>query len=106
MDKVKKKLGLGTISLLLSIIGILFAFSFGDNRCYGDIILEFVGIKAWSNSSSGIHYTIFYSLIFFVPSVIIGYKFKNDLGATVGRYVSLIMIVLNLLLTPALIVTL
>lgn len=105
MDKVKRKIGVGTISLLLSIMGILFAFSFGDNGCYGDVVLEAIGIKPWSNGSNGIHYTIFYSFTFFVPSVIIGYMFKNNLGATVGKYVSLIMIALNLLLTPALIIT-
>ena len=58
--KVNKKIGFGSLSLLLCVMGILFAFSFGNKGCYGDIILKCIGIKPWSNGSSGIHYTIFY----------------------------------------------
>jgi hypothetical protein len=88
-----KKLGIGSISLLLCIIGILFAFSFGNKMCYGDIILKFLGLNAWSKVSSGIHYTVFYSLIFFITSFIVGYKFKNNFGAPLGKIVSLLLII-------------
>ena len=94
MDKATKNIGVGSLSLLLCIVGILFTFSFGNKICWGDSILNFLGLKAWSNGNDGLHYTIFYSLIFFIPSVIIGYKFKKNLGATVGKIVSLILLVL------------
>ncbi|HVJ50208.1 hypothetical protein [Desulfitobacterium sp.] len=103
MDKVKKKIGLGSISLLLCVMGILFSFSFGDKGCYGDAILKSIGIKSWSNGSSGIHYTIFYSSIFFIPSFIVGYKFKNNLGATLGKIISLIILIFIIIGIPALI---
>ena len=93
MDKVKKKIGLGSISLLLCVMGILFAFSFGDKGCYGDVILKSIGIKPWSNGSNGTHYTIFYSSIFLIPSFIIGYKFENNLGAKLGKIISLIILI-------------
>ena len=98
MNQVNKKIGLGTTSLLLFIMGILFTFSFGNKVCYGDIILEYIGLKSWSKGTSGLHYTVYYSLIFFIPSFIIGYKFKNNLGAKLGKVLSLIMIILILLI--------
>ena len=67
--------------------------------CYGDIILKYIGLNPWSNGNNGTHYTIFYSLIFFIPSLILGLKFKNDFGATIGKIISLIMIILILLLS-------
>lgn len=102
MRLANKKIGIGSISLLLCAMGILFAFSFGDRGCYGDIILKFIGLNAWSNGSNGIHYTIFYSLIFFIPSFIVGYKFKSNLGAALGKILSLIMLILIIMVFPLL----
>lgn len=96
---VKKKIGLGTISLLLSFLGLLFSFSFGNKRCFGDVFLEFLGLRAWSNGNSGLHYTIFYSLIFFIPSIILGIKFRNNIGATIGKTISVIMCILITLMS-------
>lgn len=59
-----KWIGKGIISILLCILGILFSFSFGKDICLGDRVLNLIGLEAWSNGNSGIHYTIFYSLIF------------------------------------------
>lgn len=98
LDKVNKKIGVGSSSILLCAIGIIFDFTFKNKECLGDIILKFIGLNPWSN---GIHHTIFYSLIFFIPSVIIGFKYKNNFGASLGKIVSLIMIILILLLNPA-----
>ena len=80
MNKINNKTWFGLLSLLLFIIGVLFSVSFGNKPCYGDIILKFIGLKPWSNVSTGLHYTAFYSLIFFIPSFILGYKFKETLG--------------------------
>ncbi len=88
-----KKMGMGTISLLLFIFGILFSFSFGNREALGDIILRFLGLNPWSDGDTGTHYTIIYSLIFFIPALILGYKFKNNLGAKLGRMLSLIAII-------------
>lgn len=90
MEKENKKIGLGSISLLLCIFGILF-FIFGDS------IVRFIGLDPWSNGDEGLHYTAFYSLIFYIPALIMGYKFKNDFGAKLGRTLSLIAIIFTLL---------
>ena len=87
----KKKIGVGSISLLLFIIGVLFSFTF-YGVCVGDNILTYIGLKAWSNNNYGTHYTIFYSLLFFIPALIIGYKFKDNFGSKVGKILSAIVI--------------
>lgn len=69
LSQFNKKIGSGSISLLICIIGIVFAFSFGDKGSLGDVILRFLGLKAWSNGNRGVHYTIYYTLVFFIPSV-------------------------------------
>jgi len=99
MSNVKNRIGLGSASPVLSVMGILFAFSFGDRVCYGDLILDFAGLKPWSDGSFGVHYTIFYSLIFFVPALIFSWMFKDNLGAKSGKISSIIMISIILLMS-------
>lgn len=100
MKLINKKIGVGSISLLLCIMGILFSFNLGNRVCYGDIILKYIGLSPWSNGDNGTHYTVLYSLIFFIPSYILGVKFKNDFGAKVGKIISLIMIIIILIIFP------
>lgn len=87
----KNKIGIGSASLLLFIIGCLFSFTF-NGICIGDNILNYIGLKAWSNVNTGTHYTIFYSLVFFIPSLIIGYKFKDNFGSKSGKILSAIIV--------------
>ena len=96
LKQINKKIGIGSISLLLCIMGIIFSFNFGNRVCYGDVILKNMGLNPWSNGDNGTHYTLLYSLIFFIPSNILGLKFKNDFGAKTGKIVSLIMIIIIL----------
>ena len=86
----KIRFGIGSFSLLLTAIGIAWAFSF-RGICIGDIVLDFIGINAWSNGNSGTHYTVYYSLAFFIPAFLLGLKRKNDFGAKVGMVISAII---------------
>ncbi|QQE77842.1 hypothetical protein [Alicyclobacillus sp. SO9] len=95
-----KRIGLGSISLLLLMFGILFSFSFDNGVAYGDSILRFLGLSPWSNGNSGLHFTMFYALLFYIPALILGYKYRNNFGAKTGRVLSLIMVVLLLVATP------
>ena len=83
----RRSFGLGTLSLLLTAMGIAWGFTFND-MCIGDIVLSFIGLKAWSNGNTGIHYTIWYSLIFLIPAFLLGQKYKNHFGATAGKIIS------------------
>jgi len=79
-----RKIGLGSLSLLMAIIGIIWAFTF-FGVSIGDNIPDFLGLKAWSNGSTGTHYTVYYSLLFFIPAFITGIKYKENFGATTGK---------------------
>ncbi|USK73967.1 hypothetical protein [Peribacillus frigoritolerans] len=92
--KKTKDFGLGSLSFVLCLSGILFTFDFGDKSCMGDHILHTLGISGWSNGGSGIHYTVFYSAIFFIPSFIIGHIYPDTRGATAGKIISGILSVL------------
>ena len=85
-----KELGIGTISLALCLAGILFSISFRFVTI-GDYILNGNGLNSWSNGNHGIHYTIFYSLVFFIPSFLIGLKYKENYGSKFGSNVSAII---------------
>lgn len=99
MAKYKMKLGLGSLSLLLCIIGILFTFTFaGHKESFGDAVIRFIGLKTWSNGTEGTHYTIYYSFIFFIASIFMGFKFRKDTGATLGIIISSILMGLLLLM--------
>ncbi|MFD9624228.1 hypothetical protein [Peribacillus muralis] len=96
--KKTKDIGVGSLSLALCLIGILFTFRFGDKFCIGDIILNYIGLSAWSNGDSGIHYTMFYSIIFFIPAFIIGNIYSNNKGAKAGKVISGFLSVLLVLI--------
>jgi len=97
MEQTHVKIGFGSLSLLLFICGILFSISFSNGVSYGDNIIRFFGLNPWSNGNSGVHYTIYYSLIFHIGALILGYEFKNDFGAKLGRTLSLIIIIFILI---------
>ena len=90
MKMKSKKIGIGTIALILGVFGILFSFSFKEFSI-GDSIINGIGLKAWSNGDSGTHYTVYYSLIFFIPSFIIGLRHKEYFGSKLGRRISIVM---------------
>ena len=88
---MKKKLGPGSLALLLLMFGLFFSMSFNNKPAFGDHVLTFLGLSPWSRGDSGIHYTVYFALIFFIPASILGYTFRNDWGAKIGRMVSTII---------------
>ena len=93
-----KKIGIGSISLLLVIIAFFWAFEI-MGLCLGDSILTTLNIPTWSNSAnaSGTHYTVFYTFIFLTPALVIAIEFKNDLFAKVGKRLAIGFIAILLL---------
>lgn len=93
-----KKIGIGSLSLLLVIIAFVWAFNiFGV--CVGDHILATLNIPTWSNmaNATGTHYTIFYSFIFLIPALVLAIKYREDLVAKVGKWSSIVFIAILLL---------
>ena len=98
---MKKKIGIGSLSLGLALLAFVWGFEI-MGFCLGDIVLATLNVPIWSNAAtaSGTHYTVFYSLLFSIPAFFIALKNKNDLFANAGKWMSLAMcafIVLGLL---------
>ena len=85
-----KKIGIGSISLLLVIIAFFWAFEI-YGFCLGDSVLATLGIPTWSNGAgaSGTHYTVFYTFIFLIPALILSIKYKENKFALAGKVLSI-----------------
>lgn len=88
--KNSKKLGIGSISFLLSIFGGMFSFTAWDNKYFGEHILSALNI---SFSYPQI------SLVILFISFFIGYRYRNDYFAKLGIVISVIFISLIFFLT-------
>jgi len=99
--KIRKKLGPGSISLVLALAGIFWGFSFQGGFCAGDYILNAVGLRAWSmGNGTGTHVTVYCSLLFYIAAFLLGNKYKNDFGAKTGKIISLVIGILIVLTIP------
>ncbi|MEC4568594.1 hypothetical protein L8C07_21830 [Paenibacillus sp. CMAA1739] len=87
--KNKKNIGRGSLSLLLSLLGLAASYKLGKYT-FGDQLFSFIGLPAWSNrvDNTEFHYSLLLSSIFFIPSIIIGYKNSKDFGALMGKWIS------------------
>ncbi|MBA4687748.1 MAG: hypothetical protein H2184_11390 [Candidatus Galacturonibacter soehngenii] len=94
---MKKKLGKGSMSFVLFVLAVIWSVNIKRQFCLGDSILNTLGLPAWSNGNSGSHYTIIYSLLFLIPSIIVGYKFPNDLFAKTAKVASMILALISIL---------
>ena len=88
-------MGIGSLSLILSIIGVFLCITFKCGVCYGDILFNNIGLKTWSDGNQGLHYTVFYILI----ALVIGRKYINDFGARTGKNISIFSIILLIICT-------
>ena len=95
---MKKKLGIGSLSLILALLAFVWSFEI-LGFCLGDTVLTVLKIPTWSDNlhSNGTHYTVFYAFIFLVPSIVLSLKYKNDYGAQVGKWLSVILTTILLL---------
>ena len=89
---MKKKVGIGSLSFGLSLLAFVWGFEI-MGFCLGDSVLATLNIPTWSNAAdaSGTHYTVFYSLLFAIPSILLAIKYKNDLFTNAGKYLALAM---------------
>lgn len=90
---MKKKFGIGSLSLVLFILAILWSINTKvlNDFCLGDVVLKSINIPTWSNGNVGVHNTVFYSFIFIVPGIILGCKFPNHRFAKSGKVSSTIL---------------
>lgn len=87
---MKKTLGKGSISLLLVVIALIWSCNLPilNGKCFGDIVLSFLGLPTWSNGTMGLHITIYWSLIALIPAFLIAIRNKKDLFAESGMWLA------------------
>ena len=90
-----KKFGIGSISLILSILGGMFSFTAWDSKYLGECVLSAINI---SFPFPGIILGTLISLIILFISYFIGYRYKNDYFSKSGRVIAIIFISLILFL--------
>ena len=87
---MKKTLGKGSISLLLVVLALAWCCNLPiqNGKCFGDIVLNFLGLPTWSNGTMGLHITIFWSLLILIPAFLIAIRNKKDLFAESAMWIS------------------
>ena len=88
---MKQTLGIGSMSLLLSLLAILWSCNIPvryDTFCIGDYILTQLGLPTRSNGTIGTHYTVFWSLLLHLPAFILGCNYNSHLFARAGKWIS------------------
>lgn len=85
-----KRCGIGTLSLVISIFSIMFTFSSISGKDIGKYILSTLGLL--------IPVTII-SVPLFLISIYIGNKYKNNLGATAGKNLSILFLIIMMILS-------
>ena len=87
---MKKTLGKGSISLLLVVLALAWCCNLPilNGQCLCDIALNFLGLPTWSNGTTGLHITIFWSLLLLIPAFFIAIRNKKDLFAKSAMWIS------------------
>ena len=87
---MKKTLDKGSISLLLVVLALAWCCNLPllNGKCLGDIALNFLGLPTWSNGTTGLHITIFWSLLLLIPAFFIAIRNKKDLFAKSAMWIS------------------
>ena len=87
---MKKTLGKGSLSLLLVVLALAWCCNLPilNGKCLGDIALNYLGLPTWSNGTTGLHITIFWSLLLLIPAFFIAIRNKKDLFAKSAMWIS------------------
>ena len=87
---MKKTLGKGSISLLLVVLALAWCCNLPiqNGKCFGDIVLNFLGLPTRSNGTMGLHIKIFWSLLILIPAFLIAIRNKKDLFAESAMWIS------------------
>jgi len=86
----KRSVGISMIILILVAVGAVMGLTV-NGVCIGDNILHSLGMKAWTNGTTGTHLSACYSFIFFIPAFVLWRKFRSDFGKHTGIIIAVIV---------------
>lgn len=92
MTIFKKKIGVGTLALPLFLIGLILVCQF-VYYSIGEDILSLLSLRtAAADFQFGNEQAVYFSLVFTIPSLVLGYTFGDHFGARAGRTLSMFLI--------------
>lgn len=88
-----KKLGIGSLSLLIIFLGLLFNLPTGpDHISFSHHLFHFMGVPVYSNGNQGLHYPFLAAAIFWVPAFWLARKHRSHYGTGLSYYLSGLML--------------
>lgn len=88
----KKKIGVGSLALPLFIVGLILVGQF-VYYSIGEDILSLLSLReVAADFQFGNGQAVYFSLIFTIPSIVLGFIFGDHFGARAGRSLSLFLI--------------
>ena len=90
MTMTRRSVGIGAIILILVAIGAVMGLTV-NGVCIGDNILHSLGMKAWTNGTTGTHLSACYSFIFFIPAFILWKKNRSCFGKYAGTVIAIVV---------------
>ena len=94
MTTQRKPLGLGTLSLLVLLIGIAFNFQWGTtNFMISHYLFNLINIPIYSNGTQGLHIPFVIAALFWIPAFLIA-KNSSRSGTSVSYNVAGFMLLL------------
>ncbi|MTI47928.1 MAG: hypothetical protein FH761_08810 [Firmicutes bacterium] len=82
----KKNFGIGSLSLPLVLLSLIFGTTTGGK------FFRLIGNKVWSNENFGVNYTGIFSIILLILGFFLGRRFEVHWGAKLGGTVANIMV--------------
>ncbi|OMF62219.1 hypothetical protein MKY66_05515 [Paenibacillus sp. FSL R5-0766] len=94
MTTQRKPLGLGTLSLLVLLMGLAFNFQWGKtNFMISHYLLNLINIPIYSNGTQGLHIPFVVAALFWIPTIWIAKKNRSHYGTSVACNVAAFMLV-------------
>ncbi|MEK3706573.1 hypothetical protein MKY87_21255 [Paenibacillus sp. FSL R7-0198] len=94
MTTQRKPLGLGTLSLLVLLMGLAFNFPWGKaNFMISHYLFNLINMPIYSNGTQGLHIPFVVAALFWIPTFLIAKKYRAHFGTSVARNVAAFMLV-------------
>ncbi|MEK4361968.1 hypothetical protein MKX68_05560 [Paenibacillus sp. FSL M8-0212] len=95
MTTQRKPLGLGTLSLLVLLMGLAFNFPWGKaNFMISHYLFNLINMPIYSNGTQGLHIPFVVAALFWIPTFLIAKKYRAHFGTSVSYNVAGFMLLL------------
>ncbi|WP_405155496.1 hypothetical protein [Paenibacillus sp. FSL K6-0108] len=101
MIQQKRPLGIGTLSLLVLAIGLVFNFPWGTEKVQiSHYLFNLLNLPIYSNGHQGFHIPFIVAIFFWLSSVLIARKYQTHYGTKVAYKVGGFMLITSVMIFP------